>query len=72
MVLIVESRLIADFIYYLLFQQRESISDVQTVLLSLFLDKNELKPTTVISCEFPTRGDVYFVRKTITPGVTQR
>ena len=35
-------------------------------------DISEFNVDTVISSEFPPEGDVYFLRKTITPGVTQR
>ena len=35
-------------------------------------DISEFNVDTVISSEFPPGGDVYFLRKTITPGVTQR
>ena len=34
--------------------------------------RRNIEGDTVISSEFPPRGDVYFLRKTITPGVTQR
>ena len=39
------------------------------ITFSLFCIHTE---STVISSEFAPRGDVYFFRKTITPGVTQR
>ena len=35
-------------------------------------DISEFNVDTVISSEFPPGGDVYFLRKTMTPGVTQR